>query len=228
MSKDMKPHNHYLAFLLAAGLGYAGAAQAQYVTGSPYLSNMDPTMLNTAPNALYAAWASPPTVFHSLATGLEVSSSGYGSLYYVVPGANVQTINSLATEVRLSFTVGGNAADYNWIGTPFILNDDSGAYTYGGLYSGSGNPGNPATVQWNGNTATWTVPLEAAQLARVQAGNDHIYSFNLQMDPAALINGRTSYDITFNSLQLVIVPEPASAALAGLGALALLVFHRRS
>jgi len=177
---------------------------------------------------LYAAWMSPPTVFHSLSTGLEVTSSGYGSLYYVIPGANVQTINSLATEVRLSFTVGGTAADYNWVGTPFILNDDGGSYTYGGLYSGSGNPGNPPTVQWNGNTATWTVPLNPTQLARVQAGNDHIYSVNLQLDPATLINGRTSYDVTFNSLQLVVVPEPASAALVALGAVAFLTFRRRN
>ena len=147
----------------------------------------------------------------------------------MIPGPQVQTVLSSATQVRLQFTVGGNAADYNWIGTPFILNDDSGTYTYGGLYSGSGNPGNPGTVVWSGNTATWTLPLQAAQLAKVQTGTDHIYSFNLQFDPSSLINGRTAYDVTFNSLQLVTGPRTGlSLALIGLGTAGFLAFRRRS
>jgi len=199
-------------------------AQAQYVTGTQYLSNMDPSF--PAPGAKYPSWTTATIAAN--ATGLEVQSSGYGSGYYVVPGPQVQTLLPTATEVQLQFTVGGSAADYNWVGTPFILNDDSGSYTYGGLYSGSGNPGNPATVVWNGNTATWTLPLQAAQLAAVQSGTDHIYSFNLEFDPASLINGRTSYDVTFNSLAIVTVPEPGSLALITLGALGFLAFRRRN
>lgn len=160
-------------------------------------------------------------------TGLRVQSTGYGSGYYVIPGAQVQKIGSSATMVQLTFTVGGNAGDYNWVGTPFILNDDSGSYTYGGLYSGSGNTGDPSTVVWSGNTATWRVPLQAAQLAAVQGGSDHIYSFNLQFDPAALINGRTSYDVTFNSLSIITVPEPSCLALMGLGIAGAWTMRRR-
>jgi len=191
------------------------------------LSNISVTDLLTPPSALYASWTGGGGIT-STPTGLNVQATGYGSLYYVLPPAQVQTMNSLATEVRLTLTVGGNAADYNWVGTPFTLNDDFGSWTYGGLYSGSGNPGNPPTVSWVGNTATWTLPLQAGQLAGVQTGNDHIYSIGLQFDPAVLINGRTSYDVTFNSLELIPVPEPASLGLAGLGIVALLAMRRRS
>jgi hypothetical protein len=220
----MKPNQVFISLMLAGGLTLVSQAQAQYVTGTQYLSNMDPSF--PAPGAKYPSWATATVTTN--ATGLRVQSSGYGSGYYVIPGPQVQTINPSATQVRLQFTVGGTAADYNWVGTPFILNDDSGSYTYGGLYSGSGNPGDPATVVWSGNTATWTLPLQAAQLAKVQTGTDHIYSFNLQFDPAVLINGRSSYDVTFNSLSVVAIPEPGSLAMLALGAAGVLAFLRRN
>jgi PEP-CTERM motif len=222
----MKQHAKWsaAALALAGCLAIANSAQAQAVTGTPYLSNMDPSTLNTAPNALYPSWDT--ATINSLATGLEVNATGYGSLYYVVPNADVQTLNANDAFAQLTFTVNGDASAYIWVGTPFILNDNSGASTYGGLYSGSGNPGNPSTVVWNGNTVTWTVPLSAAQLAAVQTGTDAIYGFNLEFDPAVLAAG--NYDVTFNSLVITSVPEPASLALMGLGAAALLVFRRRA
>lgn len=215
------------SLLLAGSIGLVASVQAQPVTGTPYLSNVSLTTLQTPPSALYAGWSSGAGI-SSTPTGLNVQSSGYGSLYYVLPGDQVQTMNPSSTYAQFVFTVGGNAADYNWIGTPFRLNSDSGSYLYGGLYSGSGNPGNPSTVTWNGNTATWTVPLQPAQLTAVQGGAEHIYSIGIEFDPASLINGRTSYDVTFNSLALVsAVPEPTTFALAGAGLL-LMAFRRRS
>ena len=55
----MKPNAHptAAALAMAAGLLLAGSAQAQSVTGTPYLNNIDPTTLNTSPNATYASWA---------------------------------------------------------------------------------------------------------------------------------------------------------------------------
>ena len=232
----MKQNAHYTAgaLALAGGLLLAGSAQAQSVTGTPYLSNIDPSTLNTSPNATYASWnaasSSTPVTFNSLSTGLEVSAATYGSLYYVVPNANVQTLNPLDTEATLTFTVNSpSVANIYWIGTPFILGDNTGAVTYGG-YSTAGNPGsNPlTTVTWNGNVVTETQPLSAAQLAAVQAGNDAIYSFNLETDPASF-NGPPIYDITFNSLVLspAATPEPTSLALVALGAAGFVISRRR-
>jgi hypothetical protein len=223
----MKQNTKWLPAVLAVagGMVMISSAQAQSVTGTPYLSNIDPSTLNTAPNATYANWNGGAN-FTSLSTGLEVQSAGYGSLYYVVPAGNVQTLNTADTQAVLTFTINSPAANnFVWAGTPFILNDNSGAATYGG-YSGSGNGGNPSTVTWNGNVVTWTVPLSAGQLAAVQAGGDAIYSFNLQMDPAVLNNGPI-YDMTFNSLVLSPAPEPTTLALVGLGAAGLLAFRRR-
>jgi hypothetical protein len=223
----MKQNTTWLAAALAVagGLALASSAQAQAVTGTLYLSNIDPSTLNTAPNATYANW-NTGAIFTSQPTGLEVESAGYGSLYYVVPAGEVQTLNTADTQATLTFTINSPAAaNFVWAGTPFILNDNSGAGNYGG-YSGSGNGGNPSTVTWNGNVVTWNVPLSAGQLAAVQAGGDAIYSFNLEMDPAVLNNGPI-YDMTFNSLVLSPAPEPTTLALAGLGAVGLLAFRRR-
>ena len=51
-----------------------------------------------------------------------------------------------------------------------------------------------------------------------------INGMNFQIDPA---NVSGNYDITFNSLVLSPVPEPATLALVGLGAAGLLAFRRR-
>jgi hypothetical protein len=221
----MKQRVKWLATALTAVGGFMAvcSVQAQPVTGTPYLSSMDPLTLNTPPNAVYATWAA--ATFTSLPTGLEVNSpAAYGSLYYVVPAGQVQTLNPADTIAQLTFTVNGDPSVYNWIGTPFILNDNTGAATYGG-YAGYNNPGNPSQVSWNGNVVTWSVPLTPTQLAAVQTGTDAIYAFNLQLDPATL--GASSYDVTFNSLVITSVPEPTTAALIGLGAAGLMVFRRR-
>jgi hypothetical protein len=224
----MKQYTKWLgiAFAMAGGLAVVSSAQAQAVTGDAYLDNMVPSTLNTAPNATYAGWSG--ATFTSTPTGLEVSATGYGSLYYVVPGAEVQTLNVNDTVATLTWTVNSpSVSDINWIGTPFILNDNSGAVTLGG-YSASGNPGSDPGTTWNGNVVTETESLSAGEIAAIQAGGDAIYSFNLEVDPASFV-GPPSYNITFNSLVLspTPVPEPATLALVGLGVTGLLAFRRR-
>ncbi|HTR40780.1 MAG TPA: PEP-CTERM sorting domain-containing protein [Pseudomonadales bacterium] len=212
--------------LLAMGLGLAvsqSASAQDYVTGTPYLSNV--LLNNTAPNALYAAWASsPPTAITSTPTGVEVVSIGYGSCYYSIPVANQVTLNPNDSQAVLTLTVNNvaNPAANVWIGIPFILNDNVSSYTLGGYQGEFGDQ----TI-WNGNTVTETVALPSALLATIQGGGDIINGINLQLDPAVYPGG--VYDVTFNSLALepTPTPEPSTIALVGAGLASLLAFRRR-
>lgn len=223
----MKQHSKWFApvLALASGLAMAGSAFAQPVTGTPYLSNVNPAF--PAPSALYANWSTSAIITSQL-TGLEVQSVGWGSGYYVIPGADVQyPLNPLDTVAQLTLTWNAPTAPLpNWVGVYFTLNDSAGNTGNLGGYGGAGNPGNPANWVWSGNVLTITTPLPAAQLAAVQAGTDAIYSFELGIDGGPL--GTTIYDVTFNSLVVTSVPEPSTMALAGLGAAGLLIFRRRS
>ena len=134
-------------------------------------------------------------------------------------------LNPLDTVAQLTLTWNAPTAP-DWVGVYFTLNDNAGNSGNLGGYGGSGNPGNPANWVWSGNVLTITSPLPAGQIAAIQAGTDAVYSFELGIDGGPL--GATIYDVTFNSLTVSAVPEPSTMALAGLGALGLLIFRRRS
>lgn len=216
---------------LASSFTAANLAVAQdYVTGTPTLSNMDPTTLTNSPNALYGAWASsPPTTFTSQPSGLEVNSYTYGSLFYSTTN-NPVSINQNDAFAVLTLTVNNvtDAPNNVWMGVSFLIDDNTGSYTLGGYcgmygYFDTGN--GLGSASWSGNTLTESVQLNGALLAAIQAGGDQIQGFNLQLDPAVYPGG--FYDVTFNSLALQVVPEPTSLALVGMGLMGLVVLRRR-
>ena len=231
-----RQHSGWLttAMMVTTSLVIANLAQAQSVTGTQYLSNIDPSTLTTAPNAVYGNWTDANTTISSIATGLEVANVGNGSgspetgaLYYQLSPSQLQTLSANDAFATFTITVnGGDQADYVWGGMTLILNDSkSNSQTYN-IYSGDGNPGNPSTVNWSGNTLTETLPLDSTLLTDIQAGNDSINGITLGFYPATLTTPGNAYDITFNSLALS-VPEPAPLTLAGLGASCLWFLRRR-
>jgi len=218
----MKQHSKWFAIALAvaSGLVIASSAQAQdYASGTPLLSNLNPANMS-----IYDAWTT--ATITSQPTGVQVSWVGtYGSFYYANP--TPIALNPADAVAVFTFTINNNPANYIWVGSRFVINDNAGPQWYPTPgYSGYANGGNPPEVSWNGNVVTWTQPLNAAQLTAIQAGGDAIYGFNLVFDPAAM-SGPPIVDITFNSLVLQPVPEPATLALVGLGAAGLLAFRRR-
>ena len=201
---------------VAAGLTLAASSQAQYITGGQYLNNV--TL-----NGTYGDWTG--ATINQTATGIEVqapSAGGYGGANFVINAGNVQTMNAADTEVQLTITINGDVSP----STPYVyfsagqlvLNDDlppPTQFNYNEPYSGpQNNPTGPPSSVWNGNVGTFTVPLQSLQLAKVAGGSDHIYSFNLDIDPAVI--NTPIYDITFNSVQLI--PEPTTVMLVGFGA----------
>ena len=209
----MKQHSKWFAAVLAvaSGLVMVNSAQAQAITGTPYLSNIP------AVGPSYSGlWATPLATITSTATGLEFNAPGGGGsfsqMYYPIPLGDQTALNLLDTQVTFDFTWNsGNAV--GGVNVLFALGDSLGGVDYYGTGYVVPTPG----------LNSYTFTLQSPNLANVGAGAI-INGMNFQIDPA---NVSGNYDITFNSLVLSPVPEPATLALVGLGAAGLLAFRRR-
>jgi hypothetical protein len=196
---------------IAAAFAMATALQAQPITGTPYLSNINPS----APS--YSGyWATPLTTISSTPTGLEFNAPGgsgsFSTMYYPIPASQQTTLNPLDTQVTFNFNWNsGNAVA--GVNVLFALDDSMGGVNYYGTGYVVPTPG----------LNSYTFLLQADNLAHVAAGAI-INGMNFQIDPA---NVSGNYDITYSSITLSPVPEPTTLTLAGLGALGLLACRRR-
>jgi hypothetical protein len=209
----MKQHaKRFVAVLaVASGLAIVNSAQAQAITGTPYLSNIP-----AAAPSYTGFWNTPLTTITSTATGLEFNGPGgtgsFSTMYYPIPLANQTALNPLDTQVTFNFTWNsGNAV--GGVNVLFALGDSMGGVNYYGTGYNVPTPG----------LNTYTFALQPANLANVGAGAI-INGMNFQIDPA---NVSGNYDITYNSITLSQVPEPTSLALVSLGAAGLLAIRRR-
>src|ERR1022692_2618684 len=199
------------ALAVAGGLAIVNSAQAQAITGTPYLSN-----INAAAPTYTGFWNIPLTTITSTPTGLEFNAPGgtgsFNTKYYPLPFGKQTALNSLDTQVTFNFTWNsGNAVA--GVNVLFALGDSMGGVNYYGTGYNVPSPG----------LNSYTFALKAANLANVGAGAI-INGMNFQIDPA---NVSGNYDITYSSITLHTVPEPATLALIGLGATGLLAFRRR-
>lgn len=209
MKQQMKWFSIPLA--ITTGLALTSSVQAQSITGTPYLSNINPS----APS--YSGfWATPLTTISSTPTGLEFNGPGgtgsFSTMYYAIPASQQTTLNPLDTQVTFTFlwNSGNAVAGVNVL---FALDDSLGGVNYYGTGYNVPTPG----------LNSYTFPLQAANQANIAAGAI-INGMNFQIDPA---NVSGNYDITYSSITLSQVPEPTTLALAGLGALGLVACRRR-
>jgi PEP-CTERM motif len=197
---------------VVAGLTLAVSAQAQYVTGQQYLSNINPA--DTFPSGL---WTIPNMA--STPLGLQITAPGgagsFSTLYYPLLAPQVTPLNPADNQVVFTWTWNsGNAV--GGINVLFALDDNNGGVNYYDAIV-------PAysLIPTPGTTYSITLPLQQPNQANIAAGYP-IGGLNFQIDPA---NVDGNYTMTFNSIQLI--PEPTTVTLVGLGLLGLLGLCRR-
>jgi len=199
------------ALAIASGLVMVNSSQAQPVTGTPYLSNINPA------NAFFSGyWNTPLATITSTPTGLEFNAPGgsgsFSTMYYPLPASQQTPLNPLDTQVTFNFmwNSGNAVAGVNVL---FALDDSMGGVNYYGTGYNIPSPG----------LNSYTFALQVPNQANVAAGAI-INGINFQIDPA---NVSGNYDITYSSLTLSQVPEPTTLVLVGLGSVGLLAFRRR-
>jgi hypothetical protein len=209
----MKQHTKWFATALAVagGLIIANSAQAQGITGTPFLSNIP------AVGPSYSGyWSTPLATITSTPTGLEFNAPGgsgsFSTMYYAIPVGQQTSLNPLDTMVTFNFLWNsGNAV--GGVNVLFALDDSNGGVNYYGTGYNIPTPG----------LNSYTFNLQSPNQANVTAGY-LISGMNFQIDPA---NVSGNYDITYSSITLTPAPEPTTFALAGLGVAGLLAFRRR-
>jgi hypothetical protein len=194
----MKQNSTWLAITIAAASGLLAANSAR---ADVTIDNFQ----NFAPNALYASWGTPAATITQHPTSWEVQSIGYGSLWKYEGDIN----GTGNTKVALTLTISG---DPGFIAGPIVdLVDNNGAW---------------GTYAWYGQTTPGTFTLTADLSTTPWLNIADIQHIHLECDPSSFTSGY--YDLTFQNLSLISVPEPSSLALAAIGAIGLLIARRRA
>lgn len=209
----MKQNSKYFLAALAVASSFvvANSATAQTITGTPYMSNLNP-----ATPSYTGFWSTPLTTITSTPMGLDFNAPGgtgsFSTMYYPIPLGQQTTLNPLDTQVTFTFlwNSGNAVAGVNVL---FALDDSMGGVNYYGTGYNVPAPG----------LNSYTFPLQADNLAHVAAGAV-INGLNFQIDPA---NVSGNYDITYSSITLSQVPEPTTMALFAIGTVGLLAVRRR-
>jgi hypothetical protein len=224
------------ALAVAGGLVIANSAQAQFVTGTPTLSNLP---MNAGP------MVGGSTTGANGITLTEPKGTGYLWGGADIALANQQVFSPFDSRVIWTYTInsptpGTTGADYGanpawtWTGITILLAANGGSderYPASG-YDGYNLTYSPINGQNIANTdkgysynpanqtVTQVANLDAVTLAGIKTGT--ITTVQFSVDPTTLPDG---YSLTFDSIQLV--PEPSTLALAGLGGVAGLLIARR-
>jgi hypothetical protein len=230
----MKQHAKWFATALAVagGMIMVGSTQAQFITGTPTLSNV------TMGGGSFGNTTG--------AGGLSLTGTGYNWGEWDIAAGSQQTFNPADNEVIMTYTInspvaGTTGADYangaawTWYGLQPLINTTSNLERYGGydgynlaygFPSGQNQANSDIGYVYNNGVVTETIPLNSLTKADLAGGNTVTF-FQISMDPTSTLPDGFSF--TMNSIQLAVAPEPSTLALAGLGLsfVGLMVARRR-
>jgi hypothetical protein len=214
------------ALAVASGLAIASSLQAQtWVLSDFHNFNLSVTYANWNEDGsqIINGGTGFTPVITSGPTSYEIVAQGYGSGAYDFA---TPIDASGATEFLLTFTLNTPMQHPDlsglWLGPNLDISDGThmvhlSAANAGGGYLNYGPYVGPGTYTLHG-------PL-TDQFGGPALDTSTITAFNLEFDPAEFGTG-APYDITYQSLVLVGVPEPATLALLALGA-GLVIARRR-